>query len=89
MTRRRSYALHSRTSVTSTASTGPVGGSSRYCGYFSQQRERALELLAGVEDAGAAAQADPPEAAPVLLVVVDEDRHVRPGAGVLDPAQPP
>jgi hypothetical protein len=49
-----------------------------------QQRECAASLLAVIEHAGVTAEADPPEAAPVLLVVVDEDRDVGPGAGVLD-----
>src|SRR5262249_1852370 len=52
-----------------------------------QQAERSREFLARVEDAGAAAQAGPPEAVPVLLEVVDEDRRLRARAGVLDPAQ--
>src|SRR5712691_4981386 len=32
---RQSQLIHSRTSVTSTASTAPSGGSDTYCGYFS------------------------------------------------------
>src|ERR671934_2350969 len=48
-----------------------------------------LALLAGVEHARAAAQPNPPQPLPVLLVVVDEDRHIRTGAGVLDPAERP
>jgi hypothetical protein len=44
-------------------------------------------LVAVVEHARAAAKADPPEAAPVLLVVIDEDCDVGPGAGVLDALQ--
>jgi antitoxin SocA-like protein len=54
---------------------------------LSQQHERALSLLALVEYAGAAAEADPPEAAPVFFVVVDKDRDVWPGAGVFDAPQ--
>jgi hypothetical protein len=33
--------VHSRTSLTSTASTGPSGGSARYCGYFLLSSARA------------------------------------------------
>ena len=44
-------------------------------------------LVALVENARAAAQADPPQAPPVLLVMVDEDRHVGTNAGVLDSAK--
>ena len=46
-------------------------------------------LLAAVEHACVAAEPHPPEPGPVVVVVVDEDRHLRPAAGVLDPAQRP
>src|SRR5437016_6345071 len=52
-----------------------------------EEGERALAFLAVVEHARAAAQPDPPEALPVLVVVVDEDGDVGPRAGVLDPPQ--
>src|SRR4029450_4330724 len=48
-----------------------------------QQHQRPLPLLALVEYPGAAAEADPPEAAPVLLIVVDDDRDVGTKARVL------
>ena len=54
---------------------------------LTQQREGKLSLLALVEDPGAPAEAYPPEAAPVFLVVVDEDRDLGTDARVLDPAQ--
>lgn len=80
---------HVRTSVTSTASTGPSGASSRYCGYFSLSKasERALPLGTVVEHARTAADADPPEPTPLLGVMVDEEGHVGPHAGVFDSAQ--
>src|SRR5262249_44488660 len=54
-----------------------------------EQRQGPLALRAVVEDPRAAAQADPPQPAPFLLVVVDEDRDLGPGPRVLDPAQRP
>jgi hypothetical protein len=35
-----------------------------------------------MEHACAAAESDPPEASPVVVVMIDEDRDVGPGAGV-------
>jgi len=52
-----------------------------------QQLERVRTLVAAVENACAAAHTNPPELPPVLLVVVDEDRHVGTCARVLDPAK--
>ncbi len=46
------------------------------------------ELVSLVEHARSAAEPDPPEQAPVLLVVIDEDGDVGTRAGVLDPPQP-
>jgi probable F420-dependent oxidoreductase len=46
-------------------------------------------LLAAVEHPCVAAEPHPPEPGPVVLVVVDEGRHLRPAAGVLDPPQRP
>src|SRR5262249_4862967 len=54
-----------------------------------QKLEGALSLLALVEQAGAPAEADPPEAAQVFLVVIDEDRDVRTGSRVLNPLERP
>jgi hypothetical protein len=67
-----------RTSVTSTASTGPSAGSVGAVTPPAAERERAVALVAVVEHAGVAPKADPPEAVPVF-VVVDEDRDVGPG----------
>jgi hypothetical protein len=47
------------------------------------------KLVAVVEHACTAAHADPPQPPPILLVVVDQDRHVRAGARVLDSPQRP
>jgi hypothetical protein len=73
----------------STASMGSVGRrGSALPVLLAQQPERARTLLAGVEDARAVAQTDPPQAAPVLVVGVDEDRHGGARPRVLDPPQP-
>lgn len=44
-------------------------------------------FVAIVEDTRVAAQSNPPEPTPVVLVVVDEDCHVRARTGVLDPPE--
>lgn len=46
-------------------------------------------LVATVEHAGASAQPHPPKARPILVVAVDEHRHVWSAARVLDPLQRP
>ena len=46
-----------------------------------------LPLLALIKYAGAAAEADPPEAAPVFFVMIDEDGDLGPCAGVFDSPQ--
>jgi PA domain len=53
-----------------------------------QQHERTFALFALVEHAGATTEAHPPEAAPILFIVVNEDRDVGTSTGVLDPPQP-
>ena len=53
-----------------------------------EQRESTFALLAGLEHATAAAEAHPPQARPVLLVVVDQNGDVRIGADVVEALQP-
>ena len=58
----------------------------RYCGYFSRRRlGAALELGPAGEDLGPALDDHPAQAAPVLVVLVDD--HAHPGV-VLDVADP-
>ena len=69
----------------SIASTGRPGAACWYCSYCGEERERVSRLLAAVEHACLATEPHPPEPGPVLVVVVDEDRHIRPSVSVLDP----
>ena len=52
-----------------------------------EQPESPLGLLARIEHPRASPKAHPPELAPVIFVVVDEDGHVRSLAGVRDAAK--
>jgi probable F420-dependent oxidoreductase len=54
---------------------------------LAQQRYGAVGLVAVVEDARSAADTDPPQPPPILVVAIDEDGDMRVRSGVLDAAK--
>ena len=64
--------------VMSSATTGPAGGSRRYCSYLSESRNACANAascsVSRVEHRARRVERHPPHRGPVLVVVVDEER---------------
>jgi probable F420-dependent oxidoreductase len=56
--------------------------------FGAEELDRAIRLGAAVQHARTAIEPNPPELVPVVVVVVDQDGHIRVLANVLDPLQP-